>query len=56
MRLEAKKCSGGGSEGDGTKSKAPMISRNVDSEVNHILDLVTRDYVLYWFGHLVRLY
>eukprot|EP00095_Tigriopus_kingsejongensis_P007816 snap_masked-scaffold204_size260821-processed-gene-1.8 protein:Tk07816 transcript:snap_masked-scaffold204_size260821-processed-gene-1.8-mRNA-1 annotation:"sorting nexin-25" len=32
---------------------APVISRNIDQALNDILDLASRDYIFYWFGHLM---
>lgn len=43
--------------GDGLNAQeekvAPKISRNIDQALNDILDLASKDYVFYWFGHLM---
>ncbi|TRY71836.1 hypothetical protein TCAL_10392 [Tigriopus californicus] len=42
-------------EGSGVQEEkaAPKISRNIDQALNDILDLASKDYVFYWFGHLM---
>lgn len=38
---------------DDTKS-APVISRNIDETLNNLIELVSRDYILIWFGYLMH--
>ena len=37
----------------GEQITAPNISRNIDHALNNLIDLVSRDYIFYFFGNLM---
>ena len=37
----------------GDQMTAPNISRNIDHALNELIDLISRDYIFYFFGNLM---